>query len=312
MDAIIVIRNIAVENANAVSGKTRGFPAISHFLGYMYALQRCLTEKSRLDMSELRLSGCGVVYHEQGCQAENVSEQTYSLAQPPMIKEGRAISSDEDRMDLTVSLVISVTRLPVLNDVFEIIQLEKEIKQLAESRLAGGTVSSISSVSVVRVSKSMDVQERQVAACFRTLLPGFALVSRSDLQSEPSLLFSGTNYSELERGLLESNFQGETIGEVSASDNRVRPIPVGYKVISPLYPTSEVDGSDEKETSVCYVETIYSLGEWVRPQRIKRFDEIMWSYSAESNHSQLCRNSYKSESVQEELAQHDLNLKGTG
>ncbi|HHH1607741.1 TPA: type I-F CRISPR-associated protein Csy2, partial [Yersinia enterocolitica] len=38
MSYLIVLRHVQVENANAISGLTYGFPAMTHFLGYTHAL----------------------------------------------------------------------------------------------------------------------------------------------------------------------------------------------------------------------------------------------------------------------------------
>jgi len=306
MEAIIVIRNIAVENANAIAGQTWGFPTISNFLGYTHALQRRLPKKSKLDIADLKLGGCGVICHQHeshAYQAAGYSEYIFSLTRNPLTKEAKSPSFvEEGRMNMTVSLVIAIDEFPALNEELEIPQLEQEIKQLALSqRLAGGTITSISSVKIKVVPDGTSAQEKQANYWLRTLLPGFALVSRTDLLTEQTELFSESENPELNAWLDASTLHIDADKKVKPKSYSgwIKPIPVGYKAISPLYSAGEVSRSRDNETPVCFVETIYSLGEWVSPHRIKRFEDLMWSYATESSNAHyLCNNFYQSEVTQ--------------
>jgi len=305
MEAIIVIRNIVVENVNAIAGQTWGFPAVTHFLGYMHALQRRLSDISTLEIEELKLSACGIICHQHethAYQAAGYSEHVFALTRNPLTKEAKSASFiEEARMNMTVSLVIAIESLPALNEESEIPRLEQEIKQLAESqRLAGGTITSITSVKVKTVPDGTDEQEQQVNFWLRTLLPGYALVNRFDLLIEQSKLYSESENPELEAWFNASILLRDTEGKVKPKPypGWIKPIAIGYKAISPLYDAGEVARSRDNETPVCFVETIYSLGEWVSPHRIKRFEDLMWSYTTESNHSHyLCSNLYQPEST---------------
>ena len=301
MDAIIVIRNIVVENANAIAGQTWGFPAISNFLGFTHALQRRLLRTTKLDIANLKLGACGIICHQhepQAYQAAGYSEYVFSLTRNPLTKDAKSPSFvEEGRMNMTISLVIAVEELPALNDEVEIPQLEQEIKQLAESqRLAGGTITSITSVKVKEVSDGAEAQEKQATFWLRSLLPGFALVSRPDLLEEQSKLFSESENSELDAWLDASTLHIDADKKVKPKiyPGWIKPIPVGYKAISSLYLAGEVARSRDNETPVCFVETIYSLGEWVSLHRLKRFEDMMWSYTTDSTHTHyLCSNSYQ-------------------
>ena len=59
MKSLLILKNINVENANTIAGLTYGFPAITHFLGFVHALSRKLHQKSRVG-----LGGCAVIYHQ--------------------------------------------------------------------------------------------------------------------------------------------------------------------------------------------------------------------------------------------------------
>ena len=50
MKSTLLLRHLKVENANAISGLTYGFPAISHFLGFTHALSRRLEQEHGLTL----------------------------------------------------------------------------------------------------------------------------------------------------------------------------------------------------------------------------------------------------------------------
>lgn len=50
MRSTLLLRHLKVENANAISGLTYGFPAISHFLGFTHALSRRLEQEHGLTL----------------------------------------------------------------------------------------------------------------------------------------------------------------------------------------------------------------------------------------------------------------------
>ncbi|WP_279456876.1 type I-F CRISPR-associated protein Csy2 [Aeromonas veronii] len=54
MKSTLLLRHLKVENANAISGLTYGFPAISHFLGFTHALSRRLEQAFGLTLGGLR------------------------------------------------------------------------------------------------------------------------------------------------------------------------------------------------------------------------------------------------------------------
>lgn len=70
MSRLIVLPRIQVENANAISGLTYGFPAITHFLGFTHALSRKVQQSHGVT-----LTGCGVVCHQHQIMAHQASER---------------------------------------------------------------------------------------------------------------------------------------------------------------------------------------------------------------------------------------------
>ena len=103
MSHVIVLRHLQVENANAVAGLTYGFPAISHFLGYVHALSRKLQASHGLT-----LGGCGVICHRRQIHAHSSGrDYQFALTRNPLTKEAKtAAFNEEGRMHMTVSLVI--------------------------------------------------------------------------------------------------------------------------------------------------------------------------------------------------------------
>ncbi|MBL4708353.1 MAG: hypothetical protein JKY48_07955, partial [Flavobacteriales bacterium] len=61
MSQYILINRIKVQGANAISGFTWGFPAITHFLGFSHNLSRKLSAAERFN--DISLSGCAVIAH---------------------------------------------------------------------------------------------------------------------------------------------------------------------------------------------------------------------------------------------------------
>src|SRR5687767_14223913 len=103
MKALLTIRNICVDNANAIAGLTYGFPAVSHFLGFTHALSRKLTRKLGV-----ALGGCAVVCHSHKVQAYQPSgwgDYVFALTRNPLTKEGdTAPFNEEGRMHMEVTL----------------------------------------------------------------------------------------------------------------------------------------------------------------------------------------------------------------
>lgn len=85
MSYLIVLPHVQVENANAISGLTYGFPAITHFLGFTHALSRQVQQSHGL-----QFTGCGVVCHRQQIQAYQASERGdhyFALTRIPLTKK---------------------------------------------------------------------------------------------------------------------------------------------------------------------------------------------------------------------------------
>ncbi len=102
MSYLLLLPHIRIENANAVAGLTWGFPAITHFLGYVHALSRRVSEFG------VSFTGCAVINHEHHIQAYSSGrDYQFALTRNPLTKEGKtAAFNEEGRMHLTVSLLV--------------------------------------------------------------------------------------------------------------------------------------------------------------------------------------------------------------
>ncbi|MCY9843448.1 type I-F CRISPR-associated protein Csy2 [Vibrio caribbeanicus] len=278
----LVLKNIRISNANAIAGFTYGFPAVTHFLGYVHALSRKL-QKSH----GIRLDDVGIMCHQHQVHAyrENQYEPfSFALTRNPLTKEGKtAPINEEGRMHLTVSLVINASGI---NTVDEHVRDEQclAIKELAERhKLAGGQVISIESC---KLAKSHCHK-----VLLRRLLPGFVLRERSDLLAEKNeksgnslenwLEFSALKFAATDEPVDETEENGKVKWEkVVKPKGYLVPIQIGYKQIAPTYSAGEVANARDNQTPMSFVEPVHSIAEWIgAPSKLESIQEIMWRYN---------------------------------
>ena len=313
MDALLILRNIRVENANAVAGLTWGFPAISNFLGFVHALSRRLPA----DLG-LQLEGCGVICHNQQIQSyqpRGWGDHVFALTRNPLTREEKSPAfNEEGRMHMTVSLLIPVVGM--LEADSDPKELEKMIEQLALSqRLAGGTIISIKSVEYREPPEDAEGLQKFERQQLRKLLPGFALVQRSNLLAEhmQQCLEQDTKAEPLDAWLAFSAIkfraerpEGDADEQTPAEWHYVPkpgggwlvPMATGYRGISELYDPGTVARSRDSTTLFRFVESVYSVGEWLSPHRVAKLNDLIWRYCAEAESGwYLCRNLYQPKRV---------------
>lgn len=198
MSQYLLVERIKVQNANAASGFTWGFPAITHFLGFSHNLNRKL--QTNAELRNLVLDGCMVVAHEQHVHVYKdygvtrfSQYKTSHLREVKFEKNGTLKGAgiiEEAKMNMTVSLLIPVQGyLGGLQEL--LIDFIKNACQI--QRLAGGTVLSIANVDIIDLTK-----EAQLKNIRRKLLPGFILQDRSDsLEKHFSKIKEGNPKAEL-------------------------------------------------------------------------------------------------------------------
>lgn len=305
MSTTLIIRQAEVENANAISGLTWGFPSITHFLGFTHRLSRALYEER-----QLTLNGCGIVVHShqvQACQPAGY-EWRFALTRNPLTKEGNtAPFNEEGRVNFSVSMVIECEF--TLDQLVRSGESTGEAKQWLESkvallaeryRLAGGMVTSIRGVEWHDLPVMS--QCREARKLRYSLLPGFTLLSRHTLLHEHHQQQCELKPQQLLDSLLDfvtlkyaPSSPESTTGTVEwarlekPAEGYLAPVAVGYQAISPLYPAGAVARSRDRETPFRFAESLYTLGEWKSPHRLDNLDALIWRYHPLPD-SYLCLN----------------------
>jgi CRISPR-associated protein Csy2 len=209
MSQFILINRVKVQSANAVAGFTWGFPAITHFLGYVQNLSKKLSENDMY--SDLSLSGCAVVAHEHqvhtyrpvqryeypkgsGKYKEFISEHHFLQNKNPaylqsdvkkVIKGGAPSIIEEGKMDMTVSLLLGCEgNIGNREEDFK----KRLTKNCLLQRLAGGTILDISNVEIFRPQRNQEIR-----AIAYKLLPGFLLMDRSSYLEQHFLALKREN-----------------------------------------------------------------------------------------------------------------------
>lgn len=299
----LILKNIKIANANAIAGFTYGFPAVSHFLGYVHAISRKLQQGDQAYLDNIILDDVGIISHHHQVHAhrENQYEPySFALTRNPLTKEGKtAPINEEGRMHLTVSLIIRAQGINLAS-----LQTQQQqcaaIKALAERhKLAGGRVLSIDSCTLTN-----DTNHRKI---LRKLWPGFVLCDRSYLleqhhQPETEPLDSWLDFICRKRGATDTTVAGKE-GKVEwewqprPAPGYLVPLQVGYKKIAPTFAPGEVANVRDDVTPVSFVEPVHSIGEWVgAPSKLHSLQEIMWQYH-DQDPFYLCRTPLNFEDV---------------
>ena len=315
MDKLLVIRHLHVEAANAIAGVTWGFPAITSFLGLTHALQR----KVQASISDkIALSGCAVICHSSQVLAHsnNMGRESYfALTRNPLAKDGStAPFNEEGRMHMDISLLISVSGpiSPMVED--ELVEFIE--KALFTSRVAGGTVKQLDEVELIKDIAEINRESGARKSFLRKLLPGFALVSRDDVLKahieeskktplEALLDFSIRKMSGEIKGD-KAEWRTERLGYIGW----LKPIVVGYQGISKLYEAGEVCHVRDRTYPAQFVESIYSLGQWLSPHRISDLKHLLWHQEYQTDSAlYLCKNNYQPDSQASLSSETDQTIK---
>lgn len=297
---LLLLPRLRIQSANTISSPmTWGFPAMSAFMGLMQALERNLPDDIKLVFNEI-----GVVCHRLDPQVTSGSfTRAFHLTRNPVDKNGNtAAIVEEGRAHLEVSLLIGVEadggddlksaerRQAAANQLYQ---------QVQGMRIAGG------GVMPPRPGErhyrpeliSFDAKEAESAKQWRRLkrrlMPGFALVLRDDRLTEHTATLKANDDSAtpLDAWLDLSRLNHEcrvTQGDDDNGKDKVNwevrrpypgwlvPIPVGYGSISDLFDPGTVANARDPEVPFQFVESLYSIGEWVSPHRIKHPEALMW------------------------------------
>jgi CRISPR-associated protein Csy2 len=319
-EALLVLPHLRIQNANAISSPmTWGFPAMSAFVGAMQALERKLPE--HLD---LIFTGIGVICHGFDAQVtQGGFTKSFLLTRNPVGKDGStAAIVEEGRVHLDVTLVLAVQGEACGGDSQSRDEVAMEASRTVSGmRLAGGSVmpalpgqrKSRRRPQLVVLDEDLEMRNAQFMKLRRSWLPGFVLVARDDLLARRlvELRKEDPNATELDawldcsrltmhyaaeapatrKGRVQGNDEEATptfAWQVRKSPGWVVPIPVGYGALSPCYNPGAVTNARDTATPFRFVESLYSLGQWISPHRLDRPGDLLW-YSTSDPDSGLYR-----------------------
>ena len=304
--ALLVLPRLRVQNANAISSPlTWGFPSITAFTGLMAALARRMGADAGI-----RFQSVGVVCH--GFEAQVTTggyTRSFCLTRNPVLQDGStAAIVEEGRVHLDITLVFEVQlSSALLFDAPRAACAAQIGEWVAGMRIAGGSVMPALSGTLRRpprpqlvlLAEAPDLRAQQFKRLGRQWLPGFALVSRDDVlhsrletlrahapdtQPQPTLLdawldLSRINYRAHSTTVWNAAGDASTETVEWATDPRpgwLVPIPVGYTALSDLHAPGTVAGARNTDTPFRFVESVYSIGQWVSPHRLADVAQLTW------------------------------------
>jgi CRISPR-associated protein Csy2 len=313
-DYLLFIPHVQIQNANAISSPlTHGFPAMTAFLGLMWALER----KTKALGLDLCFNAVGVVCHRHQEQiTEDGFVRAFRLTRNPIDKNGStAAIVEEGRIHLEISLVFALqsehlNRNPGAQD------LKKEIAAqvrglLMQMRIAGGSVlpfsypESSQNTPDIETWPGNDEDRQKIFNRLKLhLLPGFTLVARDDLleQRHQALLAENPSASRLDAWLSLSRINWHstiTDARVNWAHDRenlgwVVPIPVGFGALSGPHDPGSVANARDADTPFCFVESLYTIGQWFSPHRLQSPQQLLWYADYQTKQGLYrCRNDYQ-------------------
>lgn len=296
-EALLLLPHLRVQNANAIAGPLSwGFPAVTAFTGFVHALQRRL----QADGLEIELDGVAIVCHHFEAQTSlpaGKRTHVFHLTRNPVNADGStAAIVEEGRAHLQVSLLIGVNG-SCLDDESALPALAARTMDAALSmRLAGGSLlPSAQPAVLLGRTGSEDGDEQQLRRLRRRLLPGFALVGRRDLLVEHTAQLQAADpQADTLDALLDLTRMNIDPPQADAQpDSRTAgwhvrprggwlvPIPVGYRALGEVQPAGSVRNARDRDTPFCFVESLYSLGQWLSPHRVRDLSELFWYHRAD-------------------------------
>jgi CRISPR-associated protein Csy2 len=302
-----------VQNANAVSSPlTHGFPSMTAFLGLMWALER----KTRKAGITLEFNAVGVISH--GYQEQVIKDgfvKKFRLTRNPLKKNGDTDAIiEEGRIHLDLSLVFAVHAEDGWDKERQQADITSIAQLLSEMRLAGGTLLPPQHPQQRRYQPwladftgSDEARREEFRRTCVRLLPGSALVARDDLIDRrlADLQIKNPATTRLDAWLSLSCLQwhhdpkannGEGAWQSDRRKGRgwIVPIPVGYGALGPVHPAGSVANARDATTDFRFVESLYSVGEWIGPHRMQSPRQLLWYADSQPDAGLYrCRNDYR-------------------
>ncbi|KDB54255.1 hypothetical protein X805_01010 [Sphaerotilus natans subsp. natans DSM 6575] len=314
---LLVLPRLRIQNANAISSPlTWGFPSITAFTGLMHALQRRLGA-----LTPFEFRSVGVICHDLQAQvATSKHEYSFNLTRNPVDKDGSTSAIvEEGRAHLDITLVFGLHGTGMAHADHATLQQQARVvvETLAGMRVAGGSVMPSLSASPRETMPALlpfplhyeaEARDRAWRRLARRWLPGFALVARDDLLvSRLTGLRAEAPDATLLDAWLDTVALTQRAQRVHAPDGTeqiewqterrpgwIVPIPVGYVALSALHEAGAVTRARDGNTPLCFVESIYSLGQWISPHRLGDATDLMWWPDHDpATGLYRCRNTYR-------------------
>ncbi len=186
---LIIIQDIKVQNANAVSGFVHSALSSTQILGFTHALNRKLQQKN---ISDIDLKGSALIvkdYHAHTFRNDSGGIKFTQSRNPPYLSsvaDGKKSSTapviEEGKMNITLSLLIAYEGEIDNSHVDKFCQQLEKLCYL--NRIGGGSIQDIKQIKLFRLDKANDNTENDIRGLMRSLLPGFVLFDRSDMLLE--------------------------------------------------------------------------------------------------------------------------------
>lgn len=288
----LMIPNICVQNANCISGPlTYGFPAITAFVGAIHALSRKISEQYKVVLD-------GVVIGAHDCQLQvfrptGYSDISFIQRRHPLKKDGSASSIVEEGFaHIEVTLVVEVKGRDDWHE-DEKLKFCRSVEEIMmKQRLAGGSVFSIGT----ELKKINLYHINEQALLLEKLSPAYVLKSSQKALIDHTHLLKQEDPKKTALDALldlcaihfqpqENNERGNSKKVAwkvfSKKEGWLVPIPVGFKGISMEFDNNQVSACRAPQYPTHFVETVYSLGEWISFSRIDDLNSMFWRYSTD-------------------------------
>lgn len=301
INGLLVLPRLRVQNANAISSPlTWGFPALTAFTGFMQALERRLGGEVPFVFQSV-----GVICHGFEPQTtEGGFTRAFRLTRNPVNADGSSAALvEEGRAHLDITLVFGVdgTKLDTLDATQRPPLAQRVADTVAGMRLAGGSVMpALAHGAGVRRQRpellpwplhhDSAEQDKAWQRLRQRWLPGFALVSREELLAQrlAQLRDDDPQATLLEAWLDASRLNHHAV-RASAPDGSeqvswqrtprpgwIVPIPVGYAALTAEHAPGTVASARDRSVPFRFVESVYSLGQWISPHRLGSAQDLLW------------------------------------
>lgn len=294
LNALLILPRLRVQNANTISSPlTWGFPAMTAFTGFMTALQRRLGPQAGV-----AFLGIGVICHSFEPQVTTGGyTRSFCLTRNPVLQDGSTAGIvEEGRAHLDITLVMEVKLALSQSGEAQRAELAAQIGELvAGMRVAGGSVmpalpGTFRHAPRAQLELLSDGEEegaKQWKKLSRRWLPGFALVSRDDVlqarwlqlqatQPEATLLEAWLDLARLNYRATQDEDTGAVEWVRDARPGWLVPIPVGFAALTALHAPGTVAGARDAAVPFQFVESVYSVGQWVSPHRLSHLEQLLW------------------------------------